>query len=292
MPSSPAAKPDSPGAAGHEEMNHGAMPGMSMPGNSPMPSTGMSGMDHGAGMGKMQGGNAPPNARSPDYSEGVSSGEMRGMDMADNAPLAALLINQLEAYHGRNGNGQRWEAQGWYGNDSNKLWIRTEGERSAGRLEEGDVEAFWNRPFAPFWSTQVGIRQDVGEGPNRTWAAVGVQGLAPYWFDVELTAYVGSNGRTALRGRAEYDFRMTQRLILQPEAEINLYGKNDEAARIGSGVSDMRAGLRLRYEIRRQFAPYIGVNFGRRFGASADYSRQEQQPVFDRQVVAGVRMWF
>lgn len=279
---------------GMKGMDHGAMPGM---GHGAMPKAdqgGMAGMGSMSdmNMGPMQGGSAPPDARSPDYSDGVGYGSMKGMDMADNAPLGMLLIDRLEAFHGPDANGQSWEAQGWYGNDSNKLWIRTEGERSRGKLQDGDLEAFWNHSIAAFWSTQLGVRQDFGEGPNRTWAAFGVQGLAPYWFGVEATGYVGPSGRAAARLRADYDLLFTQRLILQPEAEINLYGKNDAQRRIGSGLSDVQFGLRLRYEIRRQFAPYLGVNWVRRIGTTANYARQDGQSVLDRQIVAGVRMWF
>ena len=290
-------------------MNHAALPGAPQPPAAPaahdMQDMGdMPGMDHGAAkgaadagmagmsMGPMQGGNPPANARSPDYSDGVGYGPMQGMDMADNAPLGMLLIDQLEAFHGRDGSGQRWDAEAWYGNDLDKLWLRSEGDRRRGTLEEGDVEAFWNHTVAPYWSTQLGVRQDLGVGPGRSWAAFGVQGLAPYWFELEATGYVGQAGRTAARLRVTYELLLTQRLILQPEAEVNLYGRSDPQRRIGSGVSDVQLGLRLRYEIRRQFAPYIGVNWVRRIGTTADYARQDHQPVFDPQLVAGLRLWF
>ena len=240
----------------------------------------------------IQGDVPPSNARSPDYSDGISNGTMQGMDMSDSAPLGMLLVDQLEAFHGRDANGQSWDIEGWYGNDANKLWVRTEGDSSRGTLEEGDLEAFWNRNVSAFWSTQLGVRHDFGPGPQRDWAAFGIQGLAPYWFDLEATGYVDPSGRTAVRLRAEYELLFTQRLILQPEAEINFYGKDDPAQRMGSGLSDAQFGLRLRYEFNRQFAPYIGVNWVRRFGQTAGYVRQDGQPVFDRQIVAGVRFWF
>lgn len=316
-PAAPAT-PASHDMDGMKGMDHSSMPGMDhapMPGMSPGATQGMShndmaGMDHGAmpkkdqggmagmgampgmKMGPMQGGSAPADARSGDYSDGVAGSPVQGLHMHGSTPFGMLLIDQLEAFHGRDGNGQSWEAEGWYGNDENKLWVRTEGERSRGKLEDGDLEAFWNHNIATFWSTQLGVRQELGEGPNRSWAAFGVQGLAPYWFEVEATGYVGASGRTAVRLRADYDMLFTQRLILQPEAEINLYGKNDPQRRIGSGVSDVQFGLRLRYEIRRQFAPYIGVNWVRRLGTTADYARQDHQPILDRQIVAGVRIWF
>jgi copper resistance protein B len=274
-------------------MDHGDKPGMdhgSKPDTSDESKSGMRSMS-GVKMDSMQGGRPPPNARSPDYSDGIDYGSMKGMDMHDDAPLGMLLIDQLEAFHGRDANGQSWEAEGWYGNDSNKLWIRTEGERSRGKLEDGDVEALWNHNVATYWGSQLGVRQDVGAGRNPTWAAFGVQGLAPYWFQLETTGYVGTSGRTAARLRAEYELLFTQRLILQPEAEVNLYGKDDPARRIGSGLSDVAFGLRLRYELNRQFGPYIGVNCVRRIGTTAEYARQDGQPVLDRQILAGVRIW-
>jgi copper resistance protein B len=247
----------------------------------------MSGMK----MDSMQGGRPPPHARSPDYSDGIGYGSMKGMDMRDDARLGMLLIDQLEAFHGSGANGQNWEAEGWYGDDSNKLWPRTEGERRRDKLSDGDVEILWNHAIATFWGSQLGVRQDVGAGPNPTWAAFGVQGLAPYWFQLEATGYVGTSGRTAARLRAEYELFFTQRLILQPEAEVNLFGKDDPASRIGSGLTDFAVGLRLRYEIHRQCAPYLGVNWVRRIGTTAEYARQDGQPVLDRQILAGVRIW-
>ncbi len=243
-------------------------------------------------MGAMQGGSAPADARSADYSDGIGFGAMPGMDMADNAPLGMLLIDQLEARNGKNGNGQSWEAEGWYGNDSDKLWVRTEGNRSGKRVEDADLEAFWNHGIAAYWGTQLGVRRDLGQGPGRDWAAFGVEGIAPYWFDVQATGYVGPSGRTALRARAEYDALFTQRLILQPEFEVNLYGKADPARRIGSGVAAAQLGLRLRYEIRRQFAPYVGVVWTRRYGATAAIARSDHQAVLDRQWLAGLHVWF
>lgn len=299
----PSAKPDAPAKSSDpmsgmspeqmKGMDHGDKPDMdhgSMPDTSDDSKSGMGSMS-GMKMDSMQGGRPPLNARSPDYSDGIGYGSMKGMDMHDDAPLGMLLIDQLEAFHGSDANGQSWEAEGWHGNDSNKLWIRTEGERSRGTLEDGDVEALWNHNVATYWGSQLGVRQDVGAGPNPTWAAFGVQGLAPYWFQLETTGYVGTSGRTAARLRAEYEFLFTQRLILQPEAEVNLYGKDDPARRIGSGLSDVAFGLRLRYEIHRQFAPYIGVNWVRRIGTTAEYARQDGQPVLDRQILAGVRIW-
>ena len=273
------------------EMDHSPMPGMS---HGPAPAAPAT-SDHfmpGMAMGPMQGGHAPADARSGDYSDGIAASPAHELHMHGSAPAGMLLVDQLEAFHGRDGNGQSWEAEGWYGSDRDKLWLRSEGERSGGRLEDGEVEALWNHAVAAFWSTQLGVRHDFGAGPQREWTAFGVQGLAPYWFEVEATAYAGPSGRTAARLRVDYELLFSQRLILQPELEANLHGRSDPARRIGSGLADAKLGLRLRYEIRREFAPYIGVVWTRRFGATADFARADHQAALDRQWVAGVRIWF
>lgn len=269
----------------HSDVQHDAMPAMTSGAAAPAGPAIMP-------MGRMQGGRAPSTARNPDYSDGVDRGPMTGMDMADNAPLGMLRIDQLEAFHGRDANGQAWDVQGWYGRDLDKLWLRSEGERSAGRLGEADLQVLWSHAVATFWDRQLGVRQDFGEGPGRSWLAFGVQGLAPYWFELEATAYLGASGRSAARLRTDYDLLFTQRLILQPEFEANLYGRNDPARYIGRGLSDVQFSLRLRYEVHRQFAPYVGVNWIRRIGTTADYARREGRPVLDRRFVAGVRIWF
>lgn len=246
-------------------------------------------------MGPMQGGKAPADARSPDYSDGVVPADMHGMamhDMDDRAPSAMLLVDNLEAFAGQGGHGQAWEAEGWYGNDTNKLWVRSEGEREAGRPREGDIEALWSHAVATFWDTQLGVRSDFGEGPRRQWAAFGIQGLVPYWFELEATAYVGQGGRTAARVRGEYELRITQRLILQPELEANAYGKDDERRMLRSGLSSIEGSLRLRYEVTRSFAPYVGIAWEHLAGGTADLARERGGRVTDRRWVAGVRLWF
>jgi copper resistance protein B len=281
----PAAKSVPPAEESHQ-MHHQAMPGMDHA--TPSAHGPMQGMT----MAPMQGGGPPPDARSPDYSDGLGHVSTHGTGMHDSGGLGMLLIDQLEEFHGRDGNGQSWEVNGWHGNDTDKLWVRSEGERSGSRLEDGEVEALWDHAIAAFWSAQLGARHDFGAGPKRDWAAFGVQGLAPYWFEIQATAYAGPSGRTAARLRAVYELLFTQRLILQPELEVNLHGKSDPARGVGSGLTDAKLGLRLRYEIRREFAPYIGVVWIRRFGAAANFARDEHQAVSDRQWVAGLRIWF
>jgi copper resistance protein B len=241
---------------------------------------------------QMQGGAAPADARSPDYSDGVDHGDMTGMDMLDDAALGMLLLDRLEYFDGRDAEGAVLEAQAWYGNDANKLWLKAEGERSDGRWQDLRTEALWARPISIYWNTQFGLRHDFGFGQDRTWAAFGVQGLAPYWFDVDAALYVGESGRTALRFESEYELMLTQRLILQPRFEINFYGRGDPRREIGSGLSDAELGLRLRYEFTRQFAPYVGVEAARKFGKTADFARSAGESAFDPRLVAGFRIWF
>jgi len=241
---------------------------------------------------RMQGGAPPPDARSADYSDGAGDDFMPGMDMRDAEPLGMVRFDQLETFDGLHGSGQSWEMEGWYGTDTDKLWLRSEGQHEGGRFNDSDAEALWSHAMAAYWDTELGVRNDFGDGPGRQWLAFGVQGLAPYWFELAATAYAGTDGRTAGRLRIEYELLITQRLILQPEWEANFYGKDDPQRRLGSGLSDADFGLRLRYEIRRQFAPYLGVVWTRRFGGTASFAREEGRPIFDRQLVAGLRIWF
>lgn len=250
---------------------------------------------HGMTMGPIQGGHAPADARSDDWSDGVAPAPMHDMammDMDDSAPVGNLLLDRLEAFAGQGGHGQSWEAEGWYGNDVDKIWVRSEGEREGSRPRDGDVEAFWSHAVAPFWDAQLGVRSDIGEGPKRQWAAFGVQGLAPYRFELEATAYLGEDGRTAARVRAEYELLFTQRLILQPELEVNAYGKRDPRRGLGAGVSSIEGGLRLRYEATRSFAPYVGMAWEHLTGGTGDIARDTGRRVTDRRWVAGVRLWF
>ena len=270
-----------------KQMDHSKMEGMDH--------SSMGGMDHsGMDMGsmKMQGGDPPPDARDPDYSDGLDHVPMRGMDMADDARHLYVFFDNLEYRHGDDGNAQAVDAQAWYGGDRDKLWLKLDGERSGGSLGATRTEALWNRAIAAYWGAQVGVRHDLGDGPTRDWVAVGVQGLAPYWFDLEATAYLGPSGRSALRLEAEYEILFTQHLVLQPDVEVNLYGKNDPARGIGSGLSDVDVGLRLRYEITRKFAPYVGIVWTRKFGNTADFAHAMGEGTQDTQLVTGFRIWF
>jgi copper resistance protein B len=212
------------------------------------------------------------------------------MQMSDSALFGAVLVDQLEV-RTLGATALGWHAEGWYGGDLDKLWVRTEGIEGPVPGENASLEVLWDRVIGRWWNVQAGAREDIGTGPAQSWGALGVQGLAPYWFEVEATLYAGDAGRRAARLRIEYELLITQRLILQPELETNLYGKSDPARRIGSGLSDIDAGLRLRYEVRREWAPYIGLDWVGLYGETATLARIAGQRASLLQIVAGMRVF-
>ncbi|WP_317852741.1 copper resistance protein B [Xanthomonas sp. CFBP 8443] len=203
-----------------------------------------------------------------------------------------LLFDRLEGWDADHGGGQAWEASAWYGGDIDRLWLRSEGERSGGRTEAADLEALYGHAVSPWWDLLVGVKQDFAPGDARTSAAFGVQGMAPYKFEVAATLYVGEGGSASARLEGEYDVLLSNRWILQPRLEAEAAFADDRAHGVGSGLSTLEAGLRLRYEISRRFAPYLGVVHERAFGATADYRREAGEAARDTRVVAGVRVWF
>jgi copper resistance protein B len=203
-----------------------------------------------------------------------------------------VLLDRLEGWNADDGNGFTWETLGWLGTDLNRFWLRSEGDRVDDRIESADVEVLYGRSIARWWDVVAGVRHDFGAGPSQTFVAIGVMGLTPYKFDVEGTAYIGESGQTAARFEADYDTLLTNRLILQWLVEADLYGKDDPRRGIGSGLSTVEAGLRLRYEFTRKFAPYIGVAWERAYAGTADFRRNEGEAIDDTRVVAGFRIWF
>lgn len=283
-------------AMDHGGMDPGAMPGMK-PGKTETVGE-MPGMDHG-GM-NMQGGSAPPDARDPHaYSGGytLESGPYalpgpRALRLSDEHNFGALLIDRLERSHTRDGNGASYDVQGWFGRDYDRLVVKAEGDVSKGKLQEARTELLWGHAIATYWDTQLGMRYDSGVGSDRGWLAFGVQGIAPYWFEVDASAYVGNRGRTALRLGAEYELPLTQKLVLQPSVEVNWYGRRDKVRDTGAGLSEGVAGLRLRYEFSREFAPYVGVERVGKFGETADLARAAGERTEETRWVVGVRFRF
>lgn len=258
----------------------------------------MPAMDHGEM--NMQGGSAPLDARDPHADSGgytLESGPYalpgpRQLRMGDEDEFGSLLIDQLERVRARDNSFTFYNLQARSGRDYDRAVLKAEGNTDGGKFRDAHTELLWGHALAPFWDTQLGARYDSGVGPDRRWLAFGVQGLAPYWFNVEATAYAGEQGRSMFRFAAEYELLLTQKLILQPRVEANFYGKRDAARALGSGLSDLATGVRLRYEIRREFAPYIGVERAAKFGGTADFARAAGEDPKVTRYVAGVRFWY
>jgi|TARA_R110002096_G_scaffold418245_2_gene622227 copper resistance protein B len=214
---------------------------------------------------------------------------------AEGEPLySQVLVDRLE-YQTNEGNEViTWDAQGWYGGDAERLWVKTEGTYllETGNTEEAELQLLYSRAIARFWDLQAGIRQDFRPRPTRTYGVFGVQGLAPQWFEVDVAAFVSDEGDVSARALAEYDLFVTQRLILQPLGELNFALQDVPELGVGSGLNSVELGLRLRYEIEREFAPYVGVSWTRLMGDTEDFARAEGENVEPLSLVAGIRVWF
>jgi copper resistance protein B len=186
-----------------------------------------------------------------------------------------------------------WDAQSWYGGDLNKLWIKTEGEYSLAdsEIEDAEVQALWSRAISSFWDVQAGVRYDLAP-KGRTHAVLGVQGLAPYWFEVDAAAFLSTDGDLSASVEAEYELRFSQRITLQPRAEIGFSASDIPELEIGSGITNVATGIRLRYEIKREFAPYIGMEWQTSLGETADFVRAKGGDPDDIVAVIGLRAWY
>lgn len=204
-----------------------------------------------------------------------------------------LLVDRAEARVRDGRDGYAWDAQAWVGGDIDRLWIKTEGEGSFGeRPEAAEAQLLWSHALDPWFNLQAGVRYDLQPNPERGHLVIGVQGLAPYWFEVDGALFLSDKGELSARFEAEYDQRITQRLILQPRVEFDLAAQNVPERGIGSGLSKTEAGLRLRYEVVPEFAPYVGVDYERAFGDTAGFARAAGERVGGWSLVAGVRTWF
>lgn len=204
-----------------------------------------------------------------------------------------IMIDRAEYRVQRGRDVWHWEGEGWIGGDIDRLAFRTKGEGNVGgKLERAELHALYSHAIGPWFNVDAGIRQDFGSSPERTYAVAGVSGLAPYWFEVEGTVFLSNRGDLHVRFEGSYDQRLTQRLILQPAAELNFSAQDVPELGIGSGLSDIELGMRLRYEIARELAPYIGINWERRIGDSARFVRSAGNGASGTSLVVGVRVWF
>ncbi len=210
-----------------------------------------------------------------------------------NVRTTAVILDQLEATFGDDEEGYAWNAQGWSGGDINRFWWKSEGEGAfGGEVEEAEIQALYSRAFRPFFDFQTGLRQTYRPEGDRTDLVVGIQGLAPYWFEVDGAVFLSNKGELTARGEAEYDQRITNRWIVQPRAEVVLSAEDIPELRIGSGLSSLQVGARLRYEFRKEFAPYVGVEWTRSFGNTADFLEADGRSAEDTRLVVGIRAWF
>ncbi|MGQ9365496.1 copper resistance protein B [Azospirillum sp. ST 5-10] len=207
--------------------------------------------------------------------------------------LATLLVDRLE-HRWRDGEDSvDWEVEGWVGGDTEKLRFSSEGSKPVdGAVEEAEFQLLYSRMVSEFWDAQVGVRHDVRPVPQTTYGVLGVEGVAPYFLDVTARLFVSEDGDVSARLEAEYDLLITQRLVLQPVAEVNASAQRVPELHAGHGITDVELGLRLRYEVAREFAPYVGVTWERALGETADIARGHGEDPSDLSFVAGVRFWF
>jgi copper resistance protein B len=204
----------------------------------------------------------------------------------------SLRIDELESQQTEGDDVLAWKAHAWVGHSSDKLAIRTEGEQRGGDTERAELQLLWSHTMTRWWNVVAGARTDFQPTPSRTWAAFGVEGVAPYRFDIEATGFVAEGGDSAARIEVTYELLITQRWILEPRLELEWYGQDEPALGLASGLARSEGGLRLRYEIRREVAPYVCVVSERRYGGSADLARAAGGDSGDTRFVAGVRLRF
>ena len=281
MPGMDMTKPEAPAASDpHAGHDMAGMPGMETPaseiGDTPAP--------------------APPSDHAADGIFGAAQmANSRAMLRHENGgmPAYSIVFNLAEYRVQKGADAYRWDGEGWFGGDINRFVVKTEGEGAVrGGVESGEVQALYSRAIGPWFNLQAGVRHDFKPGPSRTYATIGFEGVTPYWFEVEGALFLSDKGDVLGRLEGYYDQRITQNLILQPRVELNFAAQDVPANGIGSGLSDAELGLRLRYEIRREFAPYIGVSWERKIGDSARFARAAGERVQATSLVVGIRTWF
>ena len=207
---------------------------------------------------------------------------------------ASKIMFNLAEYQVRDGrDGYRWEGEGWFGGDIDRVVVKTEGEGAFGEgVETAEAQLLYSRALDPYWNLQAGMRHDFEPGPSRTYAIIGIEGLAPYWIELEAALFLSDKGDLLGRIGGYYDQRLTQRLILQPRVELNLSAQDIPEQGLGSGLNDAEFGLRLRYEAAREFAPYFGISHERKIGDTARFARAAGGDVRSTGLVLGIRAWF
>lgn len=210
----------------------------------------------------------------------------------DDPFIGKVIIDQLETRSADGSDPLVLEADAWFGHDLHKLWLKADIEKVGSEVEESEFQVLYSRAVDPYWDFQIGWRHNGKPKPTRNWLALGFEGLAPYWIETDAALFIGENSQVNARFTFEHEMMFTQQLVLIPELNMNLFSKKDDAAEVGSGLSDISFCLRLGYEIKREFAPYIGVNWKKKFGGTADHARDAGEKVSDTQFIMGIRAWF
>lgn len=218
--------------------------------------------------------------------------DVEGHAVHDQAVHYFVLLDRLEWQAAEEGSGVDLDSRAWIGRDRDRVWLRAEGDTENGRVGEAQMHVLYGHQFSRWWDIVGGVRQDFRPGAAQTWAAIGVQGLAPYWFEVEATAYLGAAGRTHARFEVEYELLLTNRLIVQPLLEVDVFGKSDPERGVGAGLSTTDAGFRVRYEFKREIAPYIGVVWHNMWGKTAEFAEAAGEETGGMRFVTGLRLWF
>ena len=215
--------------------------------------------------------------------------DVEGHAVHDQAVNYFVLLDQFEW---RKNGGLSVDSRGWVGRDRDRFWFRAEGDGDGGSVGEAHADLLYGRHLSRWWDLVAGIHQDLRPGDPQTWAAFGIQGLAPQWFEIEATAYVGASGRTQARVEVEYELLLTNRLVVQPLLEAELVGKSDAARGVGAGLSTTDLGFRLRYELKRELAPYVGLVWTRKWGKTADFAEAGGDDTGGLRFLTGLRLWF
>lgn len=223
------------------------------------------------------------------YSGGYGFGPLPRLQMADQHSFGALLVNRLEGqWHDGGPPVIVYDLQAWYGRSYDRLLVKAEGMIERGRLEESHSEGYWSHALTAYWDGLLGVRYDGGEKPGQGWLACGLHGLTPYWVELKAGLYLGHTGQLSARIEAEYELLLSQRLVLQPRVETRFFSKRDASREIGAGLSELTAGLRMRYEFSREFAPYLGVEWYLPVGETRRITGTPDQT----RLVAGLRLRF
>jgi|TARA_Y100000296_G_scaffold64189_2_gene75233 copper resistance protein B len=295
------------GTMDHGEMDHGSMDHGSQDHEAVDHST----MDHSAmghGAPEAAAASPGPDMETPPPPE-AGSGAPRAADAVWGADAMRASREDLQKTHGdfnlfwfqadraefqaRDGrNGYLWDLQGFYGNTTDKFFFKSEGEGTFGEpIEALEIQALYSRAIAPFFDLQAGFRQDLA-GPDTSYAVIGIQGLAPYMFELDSALFLSHRGDLTARIEAELDQRIAQSILIQPRAELNLAAQDVPELGIGAGIDSFELGVRLRYEIIREIAPYIGVEQVWKTGRSADFARAAGEDPSVTNFVLGIRFWF